>query len=121
MFRTKVWICKKEVCKMNRRVVERNRILVSVGITMIFVLLIVFLFTMQSNAKQDHEIYTYYTSVEVHPGDSLWSLAATYCDADANLDYEAYMDEVRRLNHLSDDEIHSDSYLIVPYYSTQMQ
>ena len=51
----------------------------------------------------------YYTSVEVSPGDSLWSIAERYLD-DHYKDHQKYISEVVSINHLEDDSITSVSY-----------
>ncbi len=62
--------------------------------------------------------YKYYTSVEIQPGDTLWTLADCYLE-----NYESkelYIDEVIRLNSLADNgKIISGQNLILPYYSQE--
>lgn len=57
----------------------------------------------------------YYTSVMVESGDTLWTLADEYASLEYR-DYNAYIKEVKDLNHISSDDIHAGSYLILPYY-----
>lgn len=78
-------------------------------------------FAMTSNAKQDHNMYKYYTSVQVEDGDSLWSIAKEYSDVDSYASYTDYIDEVKQINHISGDDIHAGEYLTIPYYSAQVQ
>ena len=53
-----------------------------------------------------------YMSIEIHPGDTLWSIAEEYmpdsCDS-----VEDYISELRKLNSLNSDEIHANQYLMV--------
>jgi LysM repeat protein len=60
--------------------------------------------------------YKYYTSIEVKYGETLWSIAEEYLDAAHYASIEDYIKEVRRINHLKDDNIIAGRYLVVPYY-----
>ena len=58
---------------------------------------------------------TYYTSICIEEGDTLLQIAKEYMTEDYDNCYD-YMDEIRRINHLSDDDlIHADCYLVIPY------
>lgn len=76
--------------------------------------------TIQSYANTDLEnvSFKYYSSIMVNYGDSLWSIADTYCDEhyESKADYIA---EVVHINHLLDDKITAGQYLIIPYYSDE--
>jgi len=56
-----------------------------------------------------------YTSVVVGVGDTLWSIAETHRDAHY-ASVEEYIEEIRQINCLRDDDIKSGTYLIIPYY-----
>ncbi len=59
----------------------------------------------------------YFTSIEVHSGDTLWNIAEQYMTDDYSTKQE-FVDEVIKLNHLSSDgNINSGCFIIVPYYS----
>ncbi len=74
-----------------------------------------------SNASsEDTDIsYKYFTSIEVSYGDTLWSIAEEYKDAEFYASTEDYIDEVVRMNHLTSSNIKAGQYLIIPYYSTE--
>lgn len=57
----------------------------------------------------------YYTSIHLEEGDTLWSIAQTYC-ADSDESVEEYVRELRQINSLSDDHIDAGHYLTVRYY-----
>ena len=57
----------------------------------------------------------YYTSVEVSYGDSLWSIAEEYLDADHQSVYD-YIDEIKAINGLDSYQIQAGEYLMVSYY-----
>lgn len=74
-------------------------------------------FLSRAQSKEPEVSYKYYTSILVYPGDTLNSIAGTYADAHYE-SLNAYIEEVRMTNHLTDDDIRAGEYLIVPYYST---
>ena len=49
--------------------------------------------------------YKYYKSVSVAYGDSLWDIAKENISYDHYKDINTYLDEVRSINHLSDDTV----------------
>ena len=57
----------------------------------------------------------YYTSIHLKDGDTLWSIAQTYC-ADSEESVEEYVGELRQMNSLSDDHIDAGHYLTIRYY-----
>lgn len=62
--------------------------------------------------------FKYYTQVTVAYGETLWELADSYMDEEEYKDKNAYIAEVRSINHLSEEDgIRSGQTLIVPYYS----
>ncbi len=67
--------------------------------------------------KKEEQIYRYYTSIEIKPGDSLWSIACEYC-FDMDMSVNDYIQEIKTLNHLSSDAITSGQYLTIMYAST---
>lgn len=69
-----------------------------------------------SKAADEDNTYKYYTSIQIEPGDSLWSIASQYISEEYD-SMQDYVDEVKSLNGLGDDEIHSGQFLIIPYYS----
>ncbi len=62
----------------------------------------------------------YYTSVRVQDGDTVWSIADRYIDG-ASVDKRDYVDEVCKLNNLTDGQIHSGDYIVVSYYSQDVK
>jgi LysM repeat protein len=68
--------------------------------------------------KREVPTYKYYTSVSVHSGDTLWSIAQDYLSPEYKDSY-AYIDEVCRINHLHSDVLIPGDTLMVPYYSTE--
>ena len=62
----------------------------------------------------------YYKSIEVTDGVTLWNIAEEYCSNEYN-DYNEYINEVKKLNHLGEDTIHSGQYIVIPYYSAVIE
>ena len=106
---------------MTKRIQQKQRILFYLLIAIAIMVTVICVFAMTSNAKQDHNMYKYYTSVQVEDGNSLWSIAEEYSDLDTYASYIDYIDEVKQINHISGDDIHAGEYLTIPYYSAQVQ
>ena len=110
----------REVRSMGTDRIRRNKRIIT-GITAVLVMIIVCLAVSSvvlANSKKEENIYKYYTSIEIKPGDTLWSIADEYCH-DMNLSVQDYIKEVKRLNHLSSDSITSGQYLTVMYVSSE--
>jgi arginyl-tRNA synthetase len=58
--------------------------------------MLVFTLSIQSKAGADHEVYKYYTSVEVASGDTLWTIADKYM-GEGSFDKREYIEEVKQL------------------------
>lgn len=69
-----------------------------------------------SSASTDTQKDIYYTSVEVQPGDSLWSIATQYYTDDWK-DVNHYMETIMEFNGLSNDRIYAGNYLSIPYFA----
>ena len=105
---------RKYVCIMERRILI-------FAATLILVLLTAFLISDRIEAfsvDRAEASYKYYTSIQVKQGESLWSIAGNYMSSDYS-DRDAYMEEVKKLNHLNSDDIHAGEYLLIPYSSSQ--
>lgn len=57
----------------------------------------------------------YFTTIQIEEGDSLWSIAHTYFSSDYS-DYKEYINEVKSINNMEDDNVKKGSYLVIPYY-----
>lgn len=74
----------------------------------------------KANASNEAILYKYYTSIEVQPGDSLWSIADTYRNEDTE-NHEEYIAELVSMNHLKTKTIHAGDYITVAYYSNEFK
>lgn len=61
------------------------------------------------------ETTRYYTSVCITKGESLWSIASRY-KQNSPMSTSEYIEELKRMNSLKDELIHSGQYLTVVYY-----
>lgn len=103
---------------IRREVVRNQKILLG---SVIFVLAAVTICSIalgaiNTQAAPAEQNYKYYTSVEIHSGDTLWSIASDYITDDYE-DMDEYIKEVCEINHISGNEIHSGQYITIPYYS----
>lgn len=112
--------------KLNK--MKRQRELqIKIALTAFMIIIIVFLvvlfgsfFSKAASNDLNTTYYKYYTSIEVHSGDTLWSIANTYCDS--NFDsMNAYISEVKSINSLTQEQIIAGQYLIIPYYTTEFR
>lgn len=104
--------------KRRQRQVRRNIILLITSVIAILACSF-FIFTMSTQAsdKEHQPSYKYYKSIEIKKGDTLWSIAHENMDEHYS-SISSYIEEVKRMNSLSSNQIKAGSYLIVPYYST---
>ena len=71
----------------------------------------------QVKASSAKEETIYYKTIQVEEGDTLWTLADQYM-GNSSFDKQQYIDEVKEINHLTDDTIESGAYLMIPYVET---
>lgn len=106
-----------------KRLERRNQI-VKRCLFFVTTLLVVFILsvsylsmTTKAAEENDKVAYKYFKSVTVEYGDSLWTIADEYCDLSKYDAKQEYINEVARINHLSDGKILAGMSLIIPYYS----
>lgn len=75
--------------------------------------------TTHTQAAPAASTHKYYTSVQIQSGDTLWAIANNYI-TDEYSDMNEYIAEVCSINHIAEDEIHAGSYIVVPYYATEL-
>lgn len=78
-----------------------------------------FSFRTKAQSHAEDIQYKYYKSISVEAGDTLWNLAEEYGHSEYYKTYQEYIDEVIRMNGLSDDRITAGQYLIIPYYDSE--
>lgn len=61
-------------------------------------------------------LHSYYKSIRIEEGDTLWKIAQKY-KSKSGLTTSQYVVELKNMNNLKEDTIHSGHYLTVVYYS----
>ena len=105
-----------------RRQREIRRIFILTGIAAALVLglaLSCHALLSHANTEINDISYKYFTSIQIEPGDTLWSLADRYADQEHYASHDQYITEVMSMNHMSSEDLSAGSYLILPYYSPE--
>ena len=102
----------KNLKRRRRQAAKRNMIILLATILLITVGSIVFGSTF-SSAKNDEEFETYYKSIVIETGDSLWNIAEEFKTDDVST--MEYVKELKNLNNLTSDMIHEGQHLVVAY------
>lgn len=58
---------------------------------------------------------SYYGSIEIDSGDTLWDIAETYAE-ETNMSVSEYVDQLKSMNQLTDETIYAGQHLTVAYY-----
>lgn len=106
---------------MNARRKRKLQILIFLFIAFVFTAVLLIrscVIVANAGTKETASNYKYYTSIEIQRGDSLWSIAETYI-SDEYDSVQDYIDEIKSINHITDDTITQGSYLCVPYYAAK--
>ena len=87
-------------------------------VLVMLILILVFSFTLKTNAKENkkNNKVKCYSSILIEDGDTLWSFAEEYKPSDS-ISTKSYIKEIKAINSLSSDTIHSGNYIIVYYYN----
>ncbi len=96
---------------------NRARIAVLVFTAVLFFMIGFFAAGFRTDAADEFETARVYTSITVKSGDSLWTIASDYAGFEFS-DTREFVSEVKKLNHLSSDEIHAGEHLVIPYVKT---
>ncbi len=73
------------------------------------------LLSAHAEEKKAPELNRYYTSIQLKRGDSLWDIAQTYAEGSGYTTQE-YVNELKRINRLHSEDIHSGEYLTIVYF-----
>lgn len=95
------------------------------SLCVVAIILIVFactLFKMNISAHSNHTEepvnFTYYKSITIHPGDTLWDIAEEYMIEDYK-SVADYVTVLKEMNNLHTDDIHAGQALMVAYNDTE--
>lgn len=113
---------RKRTLFQNRYQYNRDLWILYIGIFIVICILTVsgIFFSNRSKAAEKTCFYKYYTSVEIRNGDTLWSIASEYVTEEYD-NIQEYVTEIKSLNDLKGDTIHTGQFLIVPYYSYELK
>lgn len=112
------------ITAVNDRIIHKSeqtvfRIGAVIAALLIFLLSGLFFIKVLAQNTSSVPVYKYYTSIPIEKGDTLWSIAEEYLPEGNNADIVRYIQEIKELNHLSDDKILEGNKLLVFYYSTE--
>jgi len=99
---------------MKRFKIYNNNIMLTIGVAIILFLSILFGVRVV-NADKAIEYEKSFVSIEIESGDTLTSIAQEYAISEA--EYNDYINEVKKINNIKDDVIHSGCYLLIPVYN----
>ena len=66
----------------------------------------------------DETVYTYYKSIEIQPGDTLWDIAEDTMPAEYDSTAE-YVQVLKAMNDLDSDDIQAGQHLMITYNDTE--
>lgn len=105
---------------MNRRIVQRKLRNLMIAFLMILAFCSGFFGHTLLNAHAEEEfvkpLNRYYTSIQLQQGDNLWDIAGQYLEG-SGYSKKEYVEELKRMNGLKSEKIHSGEYLTVVYFA----
>ena len=110
---------KRKYSKKQEYLQERQMINIVCFTLAMVIVCSIFLNSIVTQAAPSKETYKYYTSIQIKSGDTLWEIAGRYMTNEYK-DRKEYMKEVCSINHISENEIHAGQFLVVPYYSEEI-
>ena len=102
--------------KSKATIIVRNRRIMLILLIVFSIILGFAFFTNKADAESSREVYTYYTSYEIQPGDTLWSIADQFMGPDYT-NKEDFIANIKAQNHLLSDDITAGKYLVIKYSS----
>ena len=107
-----------KVYNKSERIVRNRKIMLLAAIIASLLFGFIF-FSNRAAAETNRQDYTYYTSYEIQPGDTLWSIADQFMGPDYT-DKQDFISNIKSMNHLLDDDITAGNYLVIEYSSYDM-
>lgn len=107
--------------KRARAIAKRRMLLLLAALLFITIGTIIFgsIFSKTGTDVKAHDSsYTYYKSIVIKEGDTLWSIAKEY-RTDESSSTEEYVQELREINNLTSDTIHAGQHLVIAYNDSE--
>lgn len=106
---------------MRKRAASRRRVK---NLIIIIMLILAFcsgffghtLLSAHAEEKAVRPLNRYYTSIQLRQGDNLWDIAKTYARG-SEYSVSEYVEELKRMNGLKGEQIHSGEFLTVMYFA----
>ncbi len=107
--------------EIRRKREHRRRVFLATTLFLAVFAASISIYSISSAAGQDTgvEKSKYFTEITVAGDDTLWSIAKANIDYDCYKSIYSYIDEVKFINHLEDDDIRKGEVLVIPYYSSE--
>lgn len=103
--------------KRTKQIIER--VLLTICLIALFAIGSSAILTKATTTEEAKNVYyKYYTQIEIENGDSLWEIAGRYMEHGPYETRNDYMNEVVKLNQLSNTTIVKGQHLVVPYYES---
>jgi hypothetical protein len=109
----------RENRKWRMEVVRRQRIVLASFIAAVAFMAILFSASLMIKAQDNTYEPTckYYTVANVHAGDTLWVMAQKYYSEENYKNYDAFITEICKINHLeSPEDLKAGENVVIPYY-----
>ncbi len=106
----------KRTSRSQKDAVQKNIVFLFCSFIAVVMIFSIMFSTINAQAAPAEITNKYYTSIQIHSGDTLWGIASEYITDDYS-DMNEYMNEICSINHISRDEIKTGEYIIIPYYA----
>ena len=97
-----------------RAIMKKSLIFLSLGAVLGCGFFSIFLMNVLAKEPPKQEMISYYTCIEIRPGDTLWSIAEIYTEG-TDISVDDYVRRLKQMNHIGEDTIHPGHYLTVMY------
>ncbi|MCI8836532.1 MAG: LysM peptidoglycan-binding domain-containing protein [Hungatella sp.] len=93
---------------------KRPLIFLSLGAVVGCTCFSIFFINVLAKEPPKQETVSYYTYIQIQPGDTLWTIAEIYTEG-TDISVEDYVRQLKQMNHIGEDTIHVGNYLTVMY------
>lgn len=106
--------------KSSKRTMKKRIRSLCTGIGMVLSVCMIFgsFFVSAHENTSDPTVYTYYKSIEIQPGDTLWDIAEDTKTSEYD-SVQDYVQALKEMNNLDSDDIQAGQYLMIAYNDTE--